>query len=171
MILRVATHDDVEALVDVQEHGAVRGLSHIFPQDAHPFPRMEIVRRWHDEIADPLTHAYVATIPAGAVSGFAATRGTEMLHFGTAVHTWGTGLAGEFHDALLRVLATTAHAGTTRIRLRVFEANLRARRFYEKLGWRPTGHNTRTSFPPHPVLLGYDRAMAAEAHEPETVSP
>jgi hypothetical protein len=42
-----------------------------------------------------------------------------------------------------------------RIRLRVFLANGRARRFYEKLGWRPTGQESKTAFPPYPTLLEY----------------
>jgi hypothetical protein len=30
-----------------------------------------------------------------------------------------------------------------------------ARRFSEKLGWRRTDRTSRTSFPPHPVLVEY----------------
>jgi RimJ/RimL family protein N-acetyltransferase len=41
------------------------------------------------------------------------------------------------------------------VRLRVFAGNHRARRFYEKLGWKETGVESRTSFPPHPTLLEY----------------
>lgn len=37
----------------------------------------------------------------------------------------------------------------------VFAGNGRACRFYEKLGWRATGAESRTSFPPHPTLLEY----------------
>jgi putative acetyltransferase len=42
-----------------------------------------------------------------------------------------------------------------RIRLRVFEENHRARRFYEKSGWVSTGSTSRGQFPPFPVLLEY----------------
>ena len=39
--------------------------------------------------------------------------------------------------------------------LRVFVDNGRARRFYEKHGWRPTGASSRSSYEPYPVLLEY----------------
>jgi RimJ/RimL family protein N-acetyltransferase len=83
--------------------------------------------------------------------GFAARRDDEVLHFGTALDTWGSGLATWMHDALL----ATYPPDVSRIRLRVFARNDRGRRFYEKLGWSPTGAESRTSFPPHPLLLEY----------------
>jgi RimJ/RimL family protein N-acetyltransferase len=116
-----------------------------------------VIRRWSDEIADPETFAYVSTDEAGDITGFAATRGSELLHFGTSVQTWGTGLARELHDAVLSSLAETAPPDSTRFWLRVFEANLRARRFYERLGWTQSGRRTETTFPPHPTLLEYER--------------
>lgn len=154
MKVRALTVDDLDALLTVQERGAVAGLAHIFPQDAHPFPREVVRRRWLEEIRDPAVHAYVG-IDDGAVIGFAATRACELLHFGTALDTWGSGLAQQLHDAVLEHLAKTLPTGTTHLRLRVFEDNLRARRFYEKLGWRLTGERSQTSFPPHPVLVEY----------------
>jgi RimJ/RimL family protein N-acetyltransferase len=163
VLFREATAQDISALVDVQQDGAVRGLSHIFPQERFPFPRAAIVQRWFDEIADPATAAYVSTDDAGAVTGFAATRGSELLHFGTSPSTWGSGLAGELHDAVLRTLAKTAPSDVTRIRLRVFEANTRARRFYERRGWVTTGLRSRTSFPPHPELVEYARVLTADS--------
>ena len=160
VIFRESTIDDLDAILDVQEQGAVLAFAHIFPQDAYPFPRIALARRWRDEIADPATHTYVSTDRAGTVNGFAATRAAELLHFGTAVATWGTGLARELHDAVLDEFARTVEPGTTSIRLRVLDANARARRFYEKLAWRPTGHEIRSPFPPHPVLVEYERALA-----------
>jgi RimJ/RimL family protein N-acetyltransferase len=91
-------------------------------------------------------NAYVIT-DQDKVVGFAATHDDELLHFGTAVATWGTGLAAQAHDALIRQLGAE---GAAVARLRVFEENHRARRFYEKLGWWPTGNTSRTSFPPTP---------------------
>ncbi|GAB4051277.1 GNAT family N-acetyltransferase [Catellatospora paridis] len=153
MLLRLAAREDLGDLLDVQQEGAQRALARIFPQDAYPFPRDEIFARWAAEIADPGIEAYVIE-HAGRVSGFAATRGDELLHFGTAVDTWGTGLAVAAHDEILQRLAAS---GVSLARLRVFEENHRAIRFYEKLGWQRTVARTRTSFPPHPVLLGYQR--------------
>lgn len=124
VILRAASSSDVDALLDVQQEGAIRGLSHIFPQDQHPFPRAAIAARWRTEIAAPDCDVYLYTDDDGAIQAFAAMHGQELLHFGTAPFTWGTGLASDFHDALL---ATTASKPTTHtLRLHVFEENRRS---------------------------------------------
>jgi ribosomal protein S18 acetylase RimI-like enzyme len=157
VIFRRAAASDVDSLVDIQQAGAVLALGHIFPQNLHPFPRDAIVRRWLAEIADPGTQVYLSTDDGGRVTGFAATRSDELLHFGTAPATWGSGLASSLHDA---VLATFAEAGIgPLIRLHVFDANARARRFYEKHGWRATGRRNRSSFSPHPELIEYHRQL------------
>src|SRR6476661_5825958 len=74
MSTRVATVDDVEELVDVQEEAAVPAFGHIFDQDEHPFPRADVVDRWTAKILDDEHDVYVAVDEAGAIVGFAATR-------------------------------------------------------------------------------------------------
>ena len=160
VFVRQATKDDLEALLDVQQQGAVAALAHIFPQDAYPFPRAVLRQRWLDELEDPATHVYVS-LDGAEVSGFAATRGDELLHLGTAVRTWGTGTAQELHAAVLDELRRTAPPGSGHFRLRVFEQNVRARRFYEKLGWTETERRSRSSFPPHAVLVEYRLRLPA----------
>jgi RimJ/RimL family protein N-acetyltransferase len=151
----------VTELVAVQERGAVLGLADVFPQDEQPFPTAVIERRWREELADAGIAAYVAVDADERVVGFCARRDDEVLHFGTAPETWGSGLATWMHDALLE----TFPADLARLRLRVFEGNGRGRRFYEKLGWRATGEVSRSTFAPYPVLLEYavDRADRAGA--------
>lgn len=156
-MLRLATLSDLPALLEVQETGAVLALAHIFPQDIHPFPRARVRSRWAAEIADPEIDVYVIEDRSGRIVGFAALRDDELLHFGTAVQTWGTGLATAAHDRLVDRLAAT---GVAVARLRVLEENHRARRFYEKLGWRRTDRVSRTSSPPHPVLVEYELDLA-----------
>ena len=143
--------DDLPALMAIQEPAAVAGLSDIFPQEEHPFPRDDVRGRWDAELQDPAIAAYVATTPDGRLVGFAARRDDEVLHLGTALETWGSGLA----TWLLEALLATYPADVAQVRLRVFAGNARARRVYEKLGWEPTGRESRTSFPPHPTLLEY----------------
>ena len=156
VLLREATTADLPALLDVQEVGAVTGLGHLFPQERYPFPREALRARWTAEIADPAVAAYVVDDAGGRLVGFAATRDDELLHFGTAVQTWGNGLAAAVHDEVLRRLAAS---GVSLARLSVFEGNTRARRFYTRLGWRQTSRRRRTTFPPHPVLLEYERDL------------
>lgn len=152
MLLRAARTADLPELVDVQEAGARAGLAHIFPQDTYPFPRAAVQARWARELADPDIEVYVV-VRQETVEGFAAVRANELLHFGIAVDSWGTGLATAVHDGLIERLA---HAGRPTARLRVFEQNHRARRFYEKLGWTATRRRTRSTFAPYPVLMDYE---------------
>jgi RimJ/RimL family protein N-acetyltransferase len=161
VFVRQATTQDLGALLDVQEDGAVTGLAHIFPQDAYPFPRATLQQRWRDELDDSDTRVYVSVDGGGAVIGFAAIRGNELLHFGTAVRTWGTGTAQALHAVVLEELSRTTRAGCNRLVLRVFEKNIRARRFYVKLGWTETGRRSRSSFPPHAVLIEYQLPLPA----------
>ena len=149
--MRPMTDDDLPSVIDVQQLGAVLALAHIFPQDEYPFPREVILTRWRDEIADPRIEACVAVDDEGAIVGFAATRGPELLHFGTAVTTWGSGAARELHDAVVLPLVGRGDRPT----LYVFSENQRARRFYEKLRWRATGRTKPGDFPPHPLLVEY----------------
>jgi RimJ/RimL family protein N-acetyltransferase len=51
----------------------------------------------------------------------------------------GTGAAAELVTA---VIEWAASEGARTVRLDVFESNPRARQFYEKLGFRDTGHRT-----------------------------
>lgn len=149
--------DDLDRVVMIQEEGAVVALGHIFPQDAHPFPRVEIRQRWARELTDLDVRCFVILGADEAIQGFAAIRSNEFLHFGTARSTWGSGLAGRAHDDLLDHLREQGHL---RIWLRVFEGNGRARRFYENRKWMMTGERTRSGFPPHPILLRYEREVA-----------
>lgn len=146
------TEADLPALIDVQQAGAVVGLAAAFPQDLHPFPREAIAARWRAEIADPQIETYVAVDDTGRLIGFAATTGSELLHFGTAIDTWGDGTATALHDIVVRPLRAHERGPT----LFVFAENGRGRRFYEKLGWRPTGVTRTGDFPPHPLLLEYN---------------
>jgi RimJ/RimL family protein N-acetyltransferase len=149
------TAADVPAVLDVQEPGAVLGLSEVFPQDAYPFPREDVAQRWLEEMATPGIDCYVVLLD-GTVVGFAAIRGDEFLHFGIETEHWGTGIAQTAHDAVLDRMRSR---GVRRAWLRVFTGNGRGRRFYEKLGWEPTGERTHSSFPPHPELLRYERCL------------
>lgn len=153
--LRRMTPADLPTLLEGQRRGAVLGLADVFDQTLHPFPLDEIRERWVAELRDRSIAAYVVTGADGAVLGFAARRGDELLRFGTAPETWGSGLATWLHDALLR----TYPPEVRRLRLWVFDGNLRARRLYEKLGWTPTGGQRQTSYPPHPLLLEYAIAL------------
>ena len=149
--LRPLTEADLPPLVALQETGGITGLGHIFPQDTNPFPRERVAERWSAEIADPGTDAMAVEVD-GRLLGFVALRGDELLHFGTAVGTWGSGLAEDAHDLAVDRLA---RRGVGVARLWAFAENGRAVRLYERLGWRRTGETRPTTFPPFPTLVAY----------------
>lgn len=151
-LLRPLRADDLDALLPLQEEGAVAALGHIFPQETHPFPRGEVRSRWVHELADPAIRAYAAE-EDGELVGFAATRGSELFHLGTARSTWGSGLAGRVHDELVATIAVAGHPVAW---LRVFEENRRAIAFYERRGWRRTDEVSWSLFAPHPVLRRFE---------------
>lgn len=149
-----AGHADVEAVLDVQLPGAVIALAAAFPQDRYPFPRDAIAARWHEEIDDGAVDVFVWRTRDNRVVGFAATKSEELLHFGTHVESWGSGLADRLHDAAVDHMRSVADAGV--LRLRVFEVNERAKRFYRRHSWRPTGTVSHSPFEPYPALLHYE---------------
>ena len=63
---------------------------------------------------------------------------------------WGTGVAVALHDAALAALPDCAE-----VKLWVLEENRRARRFYEKHGWRRNGETRVVEYPPNPLDVGY----------------
>jgi RimJ/RimL family protein N-acetyltransferase len=153
-VLRPMREEDVPDVVAVQEPAAVAGLSEVFPQSHYPFPRDEIAARWRTEMADPGIDCFVVE-DAGRVAGFAALSGGEVLHFGTALDAWGSGLATAAHDELVERLRAR---GVEHPELSVYTGNARGRRFWEKHGWRPTGEVLRGSSPPYAELLVYELA-------------
>ena len=155
-VLRPMAQDDLDEVVFLQREASVVALGHIFLQEAHPFPSDEVRERWRDEIESDEVDCFVVVGRDAEVAGFAATRGNELLHFGTELNIWGSGLADEAHDELLGHLRAKGFAEGW---LRVFEENRRARRFYERRAWLATGEWTRSSFAPHPVLLHYVRSL------------
>jgi len=151
MLLRPASTSDVPAIIDMQEVAAVAGLSHLFPQDEYPFPREAIAADWVSEIGRPDVDVFVHS-RGDRILAFAALRADELLHFGTALDTWGSGLAASVNDELLAKLTAAGHGSAW---LRVFEENPRARRFYEKMGWRRTPQVSYGDYPPFPLLVHY----------------
>ena len=60
----------------------------------------------------------------------------------------GDGVADELHEAAVDLGVA---------RLWCLEENHRARRFYEKRGWKLNGETRVVEYPPHPLDVGYSR--------------
>lgn len=146
---------DLDALLVLQREGAVNGLGHLFPQQTHPFPTDDIRAQWSAEMENPKIDCF-AGIDGGELVGFAATKGNELLHFGTAVATWGSGVAGELHDLVVEHLRGRGFATAW---LKVLQGNDRAIAFYTRRGWRDTGVLGKSDFPPYPALHHLERQL------------
>lgn len=86
----------------------------------------------------------------GEIVGEAVRVGSELRDLYVVPEAWGTGASLALME---EVLAEIRASGTTEATLWVVEANARARRFYEREGWEPTGETRVT--PVGPAELQY----------------
>jgi tRNA dimethylallyltransferase len=154
-VVRPARAADAEALFRVQREASLAALAHIFPPERHPFPEEEIRQRWRQAVSDGRTNVLVAERD-GRILGVAACRDGWLEGLYVRPESWGTGVADRLHDAALERLAAE---GVESVRLWVLEDNTRARRFYEKRGWRVDGGERVVPFPPHPLDVSYTREL------------
>jgi GNAT superfamily N-acetyltransferase len=128
-----------ELLAEIQEAASVAALGHIYGDE--PFPREAVLERWRTE-----THTILLDEDG---LGFAAVSPGWLNGLYVRPEAWGTGVAARLHE---RARATL---GPGRARLWVLEENHRARRFYERRGWRADGTTREVPYPPYPLDLGY----------------
>ena len=148
MAIRRGDIDDLELVLAIQREASLAGLAHVFPPDRFPFPDEGVRAELQDRLAD----AGNAVLIDGDDRGFTvAGRGRlERLYVRPAA--WGSGVAQELHAAALDSLR---EQGATSASLWCLVENPRARRFYERQGWRLDGTERVVPFPPHPIDVGY----------------
>jgi putative acetyltransferase len=144
-VIRRSGRDEAETHYAIQRDACVDSFAHIFPPDRYPFPHEAIRERWR---AFPGT--VLAAEREGRVVGIAGIEGCWLHGFYVVPAFWGSGVADELHDAALAALPDCPE-----VRLWVLAENHRARRFYEKRGWRANGETRVVEYPPHPVDVGY----------------
>jgi GNAT superfamily N-acetyltransferase len=138
-------------LAAVQEVASVAALGHIFPPELYPYPREAVQARWVAAVADPATRTLI-TLAEDEPVGAALVRKEWLEGLYVIPERWGTGLAGELHD---RALDVVRELGSERCHLWVLEDNARAKRFYERRGWRENGTTRVVEYPPNPLDIGY----------------
>lgn len=147
VVLRRASAADAALLVNIQEVACVAALPHIFPPAQYPFPRDVILQSWLAFTDD----VCVAEVEGRAV-GFCATAPPLLHSLYVLPQYWGKGIAELLlADGVARIAAT----GAKEARLWALEHNARARRFYEKHGWRLNGTTRVVEYPPHPMDVSY----------------
>ena len=162
MRFRPAEAGDAEALRDLERAANLVALAHVFPPGEHPFPDDAVLARWRDTLAEPSVIVEVVDRaaspdaspdggPAGRLDCFVARDTTTLRHLAVHPDRWGTGLG---RAAVARAVAGI-RAGGQQPLLWCLAENHRARRFYEHLGWAPTGATQRALWPPHPTELQY----------------
>jgi putative acetyltransferase len=150
-VIREASPDEVEALAAIQQAASVAALTHIFPPELYPYPTLEIRQRWRDALANPGLAVLVAE-ESGRAIGVAGCRAEWLDGLYVEPAWWSRGVGRTLHDAALDRLRA---GGSARCHLWVLEHNDRARRFYERLGWRENGDTRVVPFPPNPIDVGY----------------
>jgi GNAT superfamily N-acetyltransferase len=148
--LRGATPADVDACFEVQKRSAVTGYAHIFVQSEHPFPDDVVRAEWVVRLADD--RWVLMAVVDGETVGTISTRENRIESLFVVPEHWGLGVGPALHDA---ALANIAGQGAAEAVLEVMAENLRARRFYERRGWKRDGREEISPFPPYPQLVGY----------------
>jgi len=149
--IREARVGEGPILATVQERASVAALAHIFPPEQYPYPRDAVHERWVAAVAEPAARTLIATIDERPVGAACVTAGwLDGLY--VVPERWGTGLADELHG---RALELVRALGSRSCKLWVLEDNVRARRFYERRGWRENGETRVVEFPPNPLDIGY----------------
>jgi GNAT superfamily N-acetyltransferase len=151
MRIRDARPEEAPLLASVQEQASLAALGHIFPPELYPYPREAIRTRWRHAVAEPARRALIALSEEDAV-GAACVSAEWLDGLYVVPDRWGTGLADELHD---RALEIVRGMDSDRCHLWVLEENLRARRFYERRGWRENGRTRVVEYPPNPLDVGY----------------
>jgi GNAT superfamily N-acetyltransferase len=145
LAIRRSGRDEAETHFAIQRAASLAGLAHIYPPDEFPYPDDAIRERWREA-----TGTVLLAERDGRALGVAMVEACWLHGLYVAPDAWGTDVAPALHDAALAELADCAE-----VKLWVLEENRRARRFYEKSGWRPNGTSRVVEYPPHPLDVGY----------------
>ena len=149
--IRRARRDEGPTLALVCELASLAALGHIFPPEAYPYPRDAVHERWIAAVRDRKARTLIAVSGEESLGAACVTKGWLQGLY-VVPGRWGTGLAHALHD---RALEEVRALGSRSCRLWVLEDNARARRFYERRGWRENGESRVVEFPPNPLDIGY----------------
>ena len=139
---------DLELVFAIQREASLAGFANVFPPELYPYPDAAVRAELRTQLADPAN----ITLIDGGGRGFALVGNDWLQRLFVRRAAWGTGLADELHAAALDALR---ELGATSASLWCLAENARARRFYEKRGWRLNGTTRVVPFPPNPLDVGY----------------
>jgi GNAT superfamily N-acetyltransferase len=149
-VIRVATVDDADQICDAHVAAWRAGYAHVFPASILDAPEFDAERRetWRAWRPYPGVTTIVPIVDERVVGfcSYGPERPRPVLHeirgevWSLYVHPdmWGTGVADELLVEAEDRLRREAYPIAT---LWVLEDNPRARRFYERHGWAPSGRS------------------------------
>ena len=143
--IRLSGRGEAETHFALQRAASLAGFPHVFPPELYPFPDDEVRARWRE-----FPGSVLLAEREGRPVGLAAFDSCWLHGLYVAPEEWGSGVAGDLHDAALAAMPDCPE-----LRLWTLEANHRARRFYERRGWRLNGETRVVPYPPCPLDVGY----------------
>jgi GNAT superfamily N-acetyltransferase len=154
LTIRDSGPHEAETLFELQRAASLAAVPHIFPPELYPYPDDAIRERWRT-VPGRIFVAERDGVPVGV----AAVEAEWLSGLYVVPDEWGSGVADALHTAAVEAIAGAHDAA----KLWCLEENRRARRFYEKRGWRPNGETRVVPFPPNPVDVGYSLALPRSA--------
>ncbi len=145
LTIRPSGREEAETHFALQRAASLAGVAHVFPPELYPFPDDAVRARWRE-----FTGGRLLAERDGRPVGLAAFEACWLHGLYVAPEEWGSGVAGELHDAALAAMPDCPE-----LHLWTLEANHRARRFYERRGWRLSGDTRVVPYPPQPLDVGY----------------
>jgi ribosomal protein S18 acetylase RimI-like enzyme len=163
--VRIADERDAPVLAELHRSTAMYAYADIFPADAPPPELAQLINDWTVRIGPSrpaaqacfvaaTRSAIVGVVIAGPAPGDPSHGHLSRLYV-EPMH-WGRGIGRLLHDHAVAHLREHDFRSAT---LWVLEKNTHARRWYEQLGWRPTGHRLTTFAPGGVDDVGYQRSL------------
>jgi GNAT superfamily N-acetyltransferase len=157
LTVRPAGLDDAEGFVRAYERSWDAALSDLAGRrldELSPYQeRLDAFRRTFGAELPEGAGAWVAEAD-GEIVGVAMRTGPELRALYVVPEAWGAGAAQALTEAVLAAVRADGHEEAV---LWVVDENLRARRFYEREGWEPTGLTRTTEL--GPAESGYRRRL------------
>jgi GNAT superfamily N-acetyltransferase len=147
-VSRRAELADLDVLFAIQKASAVAGFANVFPQELYPFPEDEIRETLREQLEDSAS----IVLLDDDLRGFALAGAGWLHRLYVLPSAWGAGVGAALHDDAVAALREEGAASAS---LWCLAGNERARRFYERRGWRLNGDERTVPFPPYPLDVGY----------------
>ncbi len=156
---------DVPAVARLHRYTALVAFADIFPADAPPPDPARLIDEWTTRIEAPPSEGqacFVAQDGSEIVGVIVAGRGPRDATYGHLSRLyvdpprWGTGIGRTLYECgMTHLRAQNLRTAT----LWVLEANVHARAWYERLGWRLTTDRLTTYAPAGIDDVGYERSL------------